>query len=268
MSDQGRVAALREVLAKHRLVGSSAWDAKCACGNTDDHTEHLADVLASAPERAEDDLRTREHLAWLMYCYAEGYTAPADRAVLTNWMSESDESLLPEDRRTKHSLLAMADEVLAALNEPDDREAARCYTCNGWNPVSGLPMRETVGMVCPTCGTDYSVQGARPVTNVTAPGARALDDIAAERARVVAGPYGPHHDDEHGIGHLGRQVINRLAPRQIPRDKHYFLPQFLYPWTRREVWVQVGQFAVAAIELIDARAAALREGDRETGEEA
>lgn len=35
------------------------------------------------------------------------------------------------------------------------RRATPCPTCNGWNPVSGIRTRETVGLVCQNCGTDY-----------------------------------------------------------------------------------------------------------------
>jgi DnaJ-class molecular chaperone len=43
----------------------------------------------------------------------------------------------------------------------DENDASECATCNGWVWVDSLSRfirhRETVGMVCPTCGTDYSV---------------------------------------------------------------------------------------------------------------
>jgi hypothetical protein len=57
----------------------------------------------------------REHLAWLMWCYQEGYMLPEDRAPMTNWLLEPDVMLHPEDVAERDALLTMADEVLAAL---------------------------------------------------------------------------------------------------------------------------------------------------------
>lgn len=55
----------------------------------------------------------REHLAWLMYCYREGYRTSEERAHLTNWMATDDPSgEHPDDIRLRDGLLTMADEVL------------------------------------------------------------------------------------------------------------------------------------------------------------
>ena len=57
----------------------------------------------------------RSHLAWLIYCYAEGYVTKEDRAILTNWLLDDPETLVPSDRVLRSHLLTMADEVLATL---------------------------------------------------------------------------------------------------------------------------------------------------------
>lgn len=59
----------------------------------------------------------REHLAWLMWCYRQGYSNPIDREILTNWMGDDPASLVPEDAEERDHLLVMADEILA-LNQP------------------------------------------------------------------------------------------------------------------------------------------------------
>lgn len=60
----------------------------------------------------------RETLAWLMWCYEQGYMTPEDRAVGGgNWIAdEPDDRLHPDDVTTKAALLEMAGEVLAALD--------------------------------------------------------------------------------------------------------------------------------------------------------
>lgn len=55
----------------------------------------------------------RETIAWLLYCYQQGYTDPSDRAVLSNWIANPPEVLHPDDRKLRESLLAMADEIRA-----------------------------------------------------------------------------------------------------------------------------------------------------------
>lgn len=60
-----------------------------------------------------DDARTR--LAWLMWCYSEGYRTAKDRATMTNWMLYDADDLHPEDRLTRAHLLVMADEILALV---------------------------------------------------------------------------------------------------------------------------------------------------------
>lgn len=57
----------------------------------------------------------RTHLAWLIWCYGQGYIKPEDRDILTNWLLDDDASLTKNDVVTKHELLAAADEVLTAL---------------------------------------------------------------------------------------------------------------------------------------------------------
>lgn len=53
------------------------------------------------------------HLAWLMWCFQEGYTKVEDREFMENWFGEHQDNA--EDEQTRQDLLEMADEVLAAL---------------------------------------------------------------------------------------------------------------------------------------------------------
>lgn len=55
----------------------------------------------------------RHQLAYLMWCYQQGYMNVEDRG--DNWMLEPDSALHVDDIMTKRILLAMADEVLAAM---------------------------------------------------------------------------------------------------------------------------------------------------------
>ena len=52
-------------------------------------------------------------LAWLMWCYQEGYTKAEDRAVMENWFGEHQDNA--EDEQTRQDLREMAAEVLAVL---------------------------------------------------------------------------------------------------------------------------------------------------------
>lgn len=61
----------------------------------------------------------RERLAWLMWCYQQGYTNAEDRAILTNWMLEDPATLHPDDAKLRVHLLAMADEVLRLIDGRD-----------------------------------------------------------------------------------------------------------------------------------------------------
>lgn len=61
------------------------------------------------------DVRT--HLAWLMWCFQQGYVKAEDRVGMTNWVVLPDEELSLDDVITKENLLMMSDEVLAALAE-------------------------------------------------------------------------------------------------------------------------------------------------------
>jgi hypothetical protein len=55
----------------------------------------------------------RPQLAWLMWCFNEGYVTVEDRAFMENWMGEHQDNA--EDEATRQRFLAMADEVLNAL---------------------------------------------------------------------------------------------------------------------------------------------------------
>jgi len=58
-------------------------------------------------------MSARVHLAWLMWCYQEGYTKAEDRAIMDNWMGEHQDNATDEQMR--QDLLEMADEVLASM---------------------------------------------------------------------------------------------------------------------------------------------------------
>jgi hypothetical protein len=95
----------------------------------------------------------REHLAWLMYCYQQGYTNPIDRACLTNWMADPDDQLHPDDIVLRRHLLGMADEILALLAQ----EASRMSEAGG-----GLTYPDSAGdETCDSC-TCCTVAGCVP----------------------------------------------------------------------------------------------------------
>ncbi len=76
-------------------------------------TDKANAALIAAARRAAN---ARLTLAWLMWCYAQGYTHPSDRAILTSWMDDDAAQLHPDDVIERERLLLMADEVLAALD--------------------------------------------------------------------------------------------------------------------------------------------------------
>lgn len=53
-------------------------------------------------------------LAWLMWCYKEGYVRAEDRAPMTNWLRHDPAILNPLDVEERDALLTMATEILAA----------------------------------------------------------------------------------------------------------------------------------------------------------
>lgn len=59
----------------------------------------------------------RIRLAWLIYCFNQGYVTPEDRAVVRNWMGDDLDPAKshPNDIVTQAACLGMADEVLALL---------------------------------------------------------------------------------------------------------------------------------------------------------
>ena len=57
----------------------------------------------------------REHVAWLMWCLNQGYVNAEDRSILSNWLKDDPDTLHPDDARLRPHLLAMADEVIAAV---------------------------------------------------------------------------------------------------------------------------------------------------------
>ena len=118
-------------------TGGDDWKADTAIGMMD--TRELAEAACRAHNDAlalreaarrrvdgehPDEGKTRrpaprEHLAWLMWCYDQGYTNPADRADLTNWMGNDPATLHSHDVERQRALLGMADEVLALLAEAE-----------------------------------------------------------------------------------------------------------------------------------------------------
>ena len=56
-------------------------------------------------------MSARVQLAWLMWCFQEGYRTAEDRAIMDNWFGEHQDN--EEDEATRQSLLSMADEILA-----------------------------------------------------------------------------------------------------------------------------------------------------------
>lgn len=68
----------------------------------------------------------RLHLAWLIWCYRQGYVRAEDRALMTNWMTLPESMLNPLDVAERAALLAMADEVLAELtSDPGGSSGSR-----------------------------------------------------------------------------------------------------------------------------------------------
>jgi hypothetical protein len=56
----------------------------------------------------------RFHLAWLIWCYTEGYVKPEDRGG-HNWLLDDPTTMHTDDLRLRTHLLVMADEVLTLL---------------------------------------------------------------------------------------------------------------------------------------------------------
>lgn len=56
----------------------------------------------------------RLHLAYLMWCYQQGYVKAEDRGA--NWMEEDANQLHPDDVVLRERLLEMADEILKTLD--------------------------------------------------------------------------------------------------------------------------------------------------------
>ncbi len=71
---------------------------------------------------------------------------------------------------------------------------------------------------------------------------QALAEIQAEREKVKEGPFGPEHDAALSLDHLTGHVFSRL--RYVYGDAEPSLED------QRKVWVQVGQFSIAALERL------------------
>lgn len=59
----------------------------------------------------------REDVAWLLWCLNQGYVNAADREILDNWLLEDPAQLHPDDAALRPHLLAMADQVIAAVRD-------------------------------------------------------------------------------------------------------------------------------------------------------
>lgn len=116
---------------------------------------------------ASDIQAVRELVGWLLWCYKQGYTRADDRAVLANWMSDDPATLTLEDAAERGHLLAMADEVLAAVTRM---------------PRTGPRRRGGYSGALPA-------EAVRPPVNVPS-GARTADHrgtgVAQERERIRA----------------------------------------------------------------------------------
>ncbi len=62
--------------------------------------------------------QARVHLAWLMWCWNEGYRTIEDRALMENWFGEHQDNA--EDEATRQHMLTMAGEVLDTLEAESD----------------------------------------------------------------------------------------------------------------------------------------------------
>jgi len=67
-------------------------------------------------DRSRDEA-VRCRVAWLMWCLNQGYVNVEDRAILGNWLEEDPAALHPDDAAQRPHLLAMADEVIAAVRD-------------------------------------------------------------------------------------------------------------------------------------------------------
>lgn len=65
---------------------------------------------------------SRTHIAWLIWCFQQGYVKAEDRAILDNWLDDDPATLHPRDAELRPHLLALADEVIEAARRPMSRE--------------------------------------------------------------------------------------------------------------------------------------------------
>lgn len=87
----------------------------------------------------------RSTLAWLIWCFSEGYVTPYDREIMTNWLEEPLVSMNPADVELRENLLAMADQVLAAHTAISSERHALYVGCVlGLGMKHGLPLRPVV----------------------------------------------------------------------------------------------------------------------------
>lgn len=84
------------------------------------------DALPAA-RRPAPDAGLRERVAYLLWQVDQGYLTAEDRAIGENWMGHSDDRLAPDDLAARPHWLALADEVIAALDAaPGRRHGSGC----------------------------------------------------------------------------------------------------------------------------------------------
>jgi hypothetical protein len=151
----------------------------------------------------------REHLAWLMWCYQQGYTNPLDRAILDNWMGDDPAMLTLDDVRERRELLGMADEVLA--------ETARALTAL---QADNNLLRESLRKIA------MGTAGPPHVASVMADRALvASREFGADLSVWLAGKYksGPHDD----LGAFSAPDLAKAACQKSAED--YYGPKLTEP---------------------------------------
>ena len=91
----------------------------------------------------------RFHLAYLMWCFQEGYVTPFDRAIVPNWLLEDITTLHPDDVVLRENLLVAADEVLAALNSKGTPGACPDKAPHPAHNWRGFATSDGSYMICP-----------------------------------------------------------------------------------------------------------------------
>ena len=83
----------------------------------------------------------RHDVAWLIYCWQQGYKKPEDREGLGNWMRDPDSHLTDRDIADRDACLEIADSVIQVTLESVEGSAldAEYYClCHGWRKLTSL----------------------------------------------------------------------------------------------------------------------------------